>query len=46
MSSSLRIIVTGLIAQDPLTKGFLENGFIPHSPGDVLSFGVTCAIQI
>jgi hypothetical protein len=28
MSSFLRIIVTGLIAQDSLTGGFLEHGFI------------------
>jgi hypothetical protein len=40
MSSSLRIIVTGLIAQDPLTRGFLENGFITRTEDRPATIGL------
>jgi hypothetical protein len=40
MSSFLRIIVTGLIAQDPLTGGFLEDGFIKRTEDRPTTIGL------
>src|SRR5262249_48849521 len=40
MSSSLRIIVTGLIAQDPLTRCFLENGSITRTEDRPTTIGL------